>query len=71
MVERGYGRIVNLASTAGVRGGTGRAAYGTAKGGVIALTKVMAVELAPSRHHRECARARRHRDRACGEDALG
>ena len=47
MVERGYGRIVNLASTAGVRGGTGRAAYGTAKGGVIALTKVMAVELAP------------------------
>ena len=47
MVERGYGRIVNLASTAGVRGGTGRAAYGAAKGGVIALTKVMAVELAP------------------------
>ena len=47
MVGRGYGRIVNLASTAGVRGGTGRAAYGAAKGGVIALTKVMAVELAP------------------------
>ena len=47
MVERGYGRIVTLASTAGVRGGTGRAAYGAAKGGVIALTKVMAVELAP------------------------
>ncbi len=47
MVERGYGRIVTLASTAGVRGGTGRAAYGAAKGGVIALTRVMAVELAP------------------------
>jgi NAD(P)-dependent dehydrogenase (short-subunit alcohol dehydrogenase family) len=47
MVERGYGRIVNLASTAGIRGGSGRAAYGAAKGGVIALTKVMAVELAP------------------------
>ena len=27
MAGRGYGRIVNLASTAGVRGGTGRAAY--------------------------------------------
>jgi 3-oxoacyl-[acyl-carrier protein] reductase len=40
------GRIVTLASTAGIRGGTGRAAYGTAKGGVIALTRVMAVELA-------------------------
>jgi NAD(P)-dependent dehydrogenase (short-subunit alcohol dehydrogenase family) len=47
MVENGYGRIVNLASTAGIRGGTGRTAYGAAKGGVIALTKVMAVELAP------------------------
>jgi 3-oxoacyl-[acyl-carrier protein] reductase len=42
-----YGRIVTLASTAGIRGGTGRTAYGAAKGGVITLTKVMAVELAP------------------------
>ncbi len=47
MAERRYGRIVTLASTAGVRGGTGRAAYGAAKGGVITLTRVMAVELAP------------------------
>lgn len=46
MAARGYGRIVVLASTAGVRGGTGRAAYGASKGGVIALTKVLAVELA-------------------------
>lgn len=46
MIVKGYGRIVTLASTAGLRGGTGRAAYGAAKGGVVALTKVMAVELA-------------------------
>lgn len=46
MVKQGYGRIVLLSSTAGIRGGTGRAAYGAAKAGVIALTKVMAVELA-------------------------
>jgi NAD(P)-dependent dehydrogenase (short-subunit alcohol dehydrogenase family) len=46
MVTGGYGRIVNLASTAGLRGGTGRAAYGAAKGGVITLTRVLAVELA-------------------------
>jgi NAD(P)-dependent dehydrogenase (short-subunit alcohol dehydrogenase family) len=46
MIENGYGRIVTLSSTAGLRGGTGRAAYGAAKGGVVALTKVMAVELA-------------------------
>ena len=46
MVKGGYGRIVNLASTAAMRGGTGRAAYGAAKGGVVTLTRVMAVELA-------------------------
>ena len=47
MAENRYGRIVTLSSSAGLRGGTGRAAYGAAKGGVVALTKVMAVELAP------------------------
>lgn len=47
MVKGGYGRIVNLSSTAAMRGGTGRAAYGAAKGGVVTLTRVMAVELAP------------------------
>jgi 3-oxoacyl-[acyl-carrier protein] reductase len=47
MVERGHGRIVTIASTAGIRGGTGRAAYGAAKAGVIGLARVMAVELAP------------------------
>ncbi|MEH6360456.1 MAG: 3-oxoacyl-ACP reductase family protein, partial [Amylibacter sp.] len=47
MVTQGYGRILALSSTAGLRGGTGRAAYGAAKAGVIGLTKVMAVELAP------------------------
>ena len=46
MVTNKYGRIVSMASTAGVRGGTGRAAYGASKGGVIALTQVMALELA-------------------------
>ncbi|ATQ43374.1 SDR family NAD(P)-dependent oxidoreductase [Caulobacter mirabilis] len=48
MSARGYGRIVVLSSTAGVAGGTGRAAYGAAKGGLIMLTKVLAVELAPT-----------------------
>jgi 3-oxoacyl-[acyl-carrier protein] reductase len=48
MQAAGYGRIVTLSSTAGVRGGTGRAAYGAAKAGVIMLTRVLAVELALS-----------------------
>lgn len=46
MVGEGYGRIVLLASAAGIRGGTARAAYGASKGGVITLTRTMAVELA-------------------------
>jgi 3-oxoacyl-[acyl-carrier protein] reductase len=47
MTRQGAGTIVNLASISGQRGGQGRAAYGAAKAGVILLTKVMAVELAP------------------------
>ena len=47
MMVQGGGRIINLASLSGQRGGTGRAAYGASKGGVTALTKVLAVELAP------------------------
>src|SRR6185503_4945857 len=47
MVQQGSGRIVNVASISGQRGGQGRAAYGAAKAGVILLTKVMAVELSP------------------------
>ena len=40
------GKIVNIASLSGQRGGNGRAAYGAAKAGLELLTKVMAVELA-------------------------
>jgi NAD(P)-dependent dehydrogenase (short-subunit alcohol dehydrogenase family) len=46
MVEGGGGKIVNVASVSGQRGGHGRAAYGSAKAGLELLTKVMAVELA-------------------------
>jgi len=47
MVRQGSGRIINIESLSGQRGGTGRAAYGASKAGVSMLTKVMAVELAP------------------------
>ncbi|MET0428313.1 MAG: SDR family NAD(P)-dependent oxidoreductase [Microvirga sp.] len=47
MRERGGGSIVNIASVSGVKGNKGRVAYGASKGGVITMTKVMAVELAP------------------------
>ena len=45
MVAGGGGRIVNLASISGQRGGSGRAAYGASKAGIINLTAVMAIEL--------------------------
>ncbi len=46
MTAQSHGKIINIASLSGQRGGTGRAAYGASKAGVTMLTKVMAVELA-------------------------
>jgi 3-oxoacyl-[acyl-carrier protein] reductase len=46
MRERGYGRIVNVASIAGKEGNPNAAAYSAAKAGVIALTKSLAKETA-------------------------
>jgi 2-hydroxycyclohexanecarboxyl-CoA dehydrogenase len=46
MAERGRGRIVNIASDAGRVGSSGEAVYAACKGGVIALTKALARELA-------------------------
>ncbi len=47
MVERGYGRIVNLSSQAGLVGIRRHAVYAASKGGVNLLTKVLALEWAP------------------------
>src|SRR5439155_8210943 len=47
MVEQRFGRIVNIASIQGFLSSGGTGAYNAAKGGVIALTKSLAVELAP------------------------
>ncbi len=47
MKETGGGTIVHIASKAGVVGEPGHAAYSASKGAVIALTRAMAVELAP------------------------
>lgn len=44
MVERGYGRIVNMSSQAGHVGIRRHAAYSASKGGVELLTKVLALE---------------------------
>jgi NAD(P)-dependent dehydrogenase (short-subunit alcohol dehydrogenase family) len=48
MVERGSGRIVNVASDAGFRGFPEHAAYGASKAALIQLTRVLAGEWGPA-----------------------
>ena len=45
MIERRYGKIINLGSIAGVSGLPNWAVYSAAKGAIIALTKTLAMEL--------------------------
>jgi NAD(P)-dependent dehydrogenase (short-subunit alcohol dehydrogenase family) len=47
MLERGYGKIINMSSQMGLVGYRDRAAYCAAKGGLNQLTKALAVEWAP------------------------
>jgi NAD(P)-dependent dehydrogenase (short-subunit alcohol dehydrogenase family) len=46
MLERNYGRVVNIASLAGKEGNPNMTAYSAAKAGVIALSKSLAKETA-------------------------
>ena len=47
MQARGGGAIVNIASINAIRGNLGLTAYAASKGGMTAMTRVMAMELAP------------------------
>jgi 3-oxoacyl-[acyl-carrier protein] reductase len=44
MMERGWGRIINISSIAGTMGGAGQCSYATTKAGLIGLTKTVALE---------------------------
>jgi 3-oxoacyl-[acyl-carrier protein] reductase len=46
MMERGWGRIINISSIAGTMGGAGQCSYAATKGGLIGLTKTVALEAA-------------------------
>jgi 3-oxoacyl-[acyl-carrier protein] reductase len=48
MIRNKYGRIINVTSVWGMAGASCEAAYSAAKGGLNALTKALAKELAPS-----------------------
>jgi len=54
MREQGGGSIVNISAASGERGSPGRAAYSVSKGGVFALTKQAAVDLAPHKIRVNC-----------------
>jgi 3-oxoacyl-[acyl-carrier protein] reductase len=47
MLHKDWGRIVNIVSVSGISGHAGQANYSAAKGGLIAMTKALALELAP------------------------
>jgi NAD(P)-dependent dehydrogenase (short-subunit alcohol dehydrogenase family) len=47
MLERGWGRIINLASALATRGMAGSAAYSASKAGVTGLTRAAAADFAP------------------------
>ena len=48
MQKAGRGNIIHISSTAGQRGEAGHSHYAATKGGIIAYTKSLAVELAPN-----------------------
>ena len=55
MVKQGRGgKIVNIASTSGLQGRTDAVAYSAAKGGVLNLSRAMAVQLAPYKIRVNC-----------------
>jgi 2-hydroxycyclohexanecarboxyl-CoA dehydrogenase len=54
MVARKYGKIINTGAIAGKVGGPNMVAYSAAKGGIIALTKALAVEMAPFKINVNC-----------------
>jgi NAD(P)-dependent dehydrogenase (short-subunit alcohol dehydrogenase family) len=47
MIKQKYGKIINTAAIAGRVGGARMAVYSAVKGGIIALTKALALEVAP------------------------
>jgi 2-hydroxycyclohexanecarboxyl-CoA dehydrogenase len=54
MIEKGYGKVVNIASDAARVGSSGEAVYSAAKGGVVALTKTLAREMARHKLNINC-----------------
>ena len=54
MIERRKGKIINIGSIVGVQGKAKHVEYAAAKGGVIAMTKALAMEVGPHGIHVNC-----------------
>jgi NAD(P)-dependent dehydrogenase (short-subunit alcohol dehydrogenase family) len=54
MKEHGGGAIINISAASGERASPGRAAYSVSKGGIFALTKQAAMDLAPHKIRVNC-----------------
>ncbi len=65
MREKKWGRLINMTSTSGLVGNVGQANYAAAKLGIVGLTKVTALDMAP---HRPRGRVSRQRG---GQGGLG
>ncbi len=54
LIEAGGGSMVHTASLSALKGRTGNACYGASKAGVLAMSQIMAVELAPHKVRSNC-----------------
>jgi NAD(P)-dependent dehydrogenase (short-subunit alcohol dehydrogenase family) len=54
LIKAGGGSMVHTASLSALKGRTGNACYGASKAGVLAMSQIMAVELAPQKVRSNC-----------------
>jgi NAD(P)-dependent dehydrogenase (short-subunit alcohol dehydrogenase family) len=54
MVEAGRGNVINIASTAGLRGGRNRPIYAASKGAVVLFTRSIAIDFGPKGVRANC-----------------
>ena len=57
MIQRGYGRIINIGSVTSVAGYAGLGPYGASRGGIKQLTMSLADDWGKTRGHRKLSRS--------------
>ena len=69
MIERGSGRVINIGSTLSLIALSDRTPYASSKGAILQLSRALALEWAPPRHHcqHSPARALCHRDESAAD----